>query len=171
MWSYLTLNLRTSVLWSVWHSLFTCRHNCFFFCAFTVYCLLFVSQRFGSMCFPSIVCELLDDRNHVHLMCLAIGSSFSMKSEKSESHSLMSNSLWPCGLYSPWNSPGQNTGVGNSSLLQWNLPNPGLLHCRRILYQLSHKGSPFGIPLFSIPLLNECMNGFTEVEGELDWEG
>ena len=30
----------------------------------------------------------------------------------SESRSVMSDSLWPQGLYSPWNSPGQNTGVG-----------------------------------------------------------
>ena len=50
------------------------------------------------------------------------------------------------GLYSPWNSSGQNTGVGSCSLLQGIFPthgsNPGLLHCRWILYQLSHKGSP-----------------------------
>ena len=54
--------------------------------------------------------------------------------------------LRPHGLYSSWNSPGQNTGVGNFSLLQGNFPsqgsNPGLPHCRQILYQLSHKGSP-----------------------------
>ena len=54
--------------------------------------------------------------------------------------------LWPCGLYSPWNSPSQNTGVGSLSLLQGIFPiqglNPGALHCRQILYQLSHKGSP-----------------------------
>ena len=46
--------------------------------------------------------------------------------------------------YSPWNSPGQNTGMGSGSLLQGIFPiqglNPGLLHCRQILYQLSHKG-------------------------------
>ena len=30
----------------------------------------------------------------------------------------MSDSLWPHGLYSPWNSPGQNTGVGHRPLLQ-----------------------------------------------------
>ena len=30
----------------------------------------------------------------------------------------MSNSLWPHGLYSPWNPPGLNTGVGSLSLLQ-----------------------------------------------------
>ena len=60
----------------------------------------------------------------------------------------MSNSLGPHGLYSLWNSPGQNTGVVSLSLLQGIFPtqglNPGLLHCRQILYQLSHKGSPKG---------------------------
>ena len=47
---------------------------------------------------------------------------------------------------SPWNSPGQNTVVGSLFLFQGIFPtqgsNPGLLHCRWILYQLSHKGSP-----------------------------
>ena len=46
----------------------------------------------------------------------------------------------------PWNSPGQNTAVGSYSLLQGIYPNQGsnsgLLHCRQILYQLSHQGSP-----------------------------
>ena len=46
----------------------------------------------------------------------------------------------------PWNSPGQNTGVGSCSLLQGifltQRSNPGLLHCRWILYHLSHRGSP-----------------------------
>ena len=63
-----------------------------------------------------------------------------------ESHSVVSDSWAPHGLYSPWNSPGQNTRVGSPSLLQGIFPtqgsNPGLPHCRRILYQLSHKGSP-----------------------------
>ena len=34
--------------------------------------------------------------------------------------------LRPHGPYSPWNSPAQNTGVGSLSLLQGNLPNPGI---------------------------------------------
>ena len=103
---------------------------------------------------------------------------------ESESYSVVYDSLRPRGLYSPWDSPGQNTGVGSLSLLQGNLPNPGieptspalqadslpaepsgkpkntgvgslsllqgifltqesnwgLLHCRRILYQLSYQG-------------------------------
>ena len=63
----------------------------------------------------------------------------------SESCSVVSDSLWPHGLYSPWNSPGQNTGVGSLSLLQEIFPtqgsNPGFPHCRWILYQLSNKRS------------------------------
>ena len=68
-----------------------------------------------------------------------------------ESHSVMSNSLRPHGLYSPWTSPGQNSGVGRLSLLQGIFPtqgsNPGLLHCSRILYQMSHQGSPMFLSL------------------------
>jgi len=66
-------------------------------------------------------------------------------------HSVVSNSLRPHGLhcparlYCPWNSPG-NTGLGFHALLQGIFPtqglNPGLLHCRWILYCLSHQGSP-----------------------------
>ena len=63
-----------------------------------------------------------------------------------KSHSAMSNSLWLHRLYSTWNSPGQNTEVGSLFLLQGIFPaqgsNPGLPHCREIIYQLSHKGSP-----------------------------
>ena len=52
----------------------------------------------------------------------------------------------PWTIYSPWNSPSQNTGVGSLSLLQGisttQGSNPVLPHCRQILYQLSHQGSP-----------------------------
>ena len=65
---------------------------------------------------------------------------------ESESHSVVSDSLRPLGLYSLWDFPGQNTGVGSLFLLQGIFPtqglNPGIPHCRQILYQLSHKGSP-----------------------------
>ena len=69
-----------------------------------------------------------------------------MAEGESESHSVMPNTLGPHGLYSPWNSSGQNTGVGSLSLLQGIFPtqgsNPGFLHCRWILYQLSYEGNP-----------------------------
>ena len=65
---------------------------------------------------------------------------------KSECCSVMSNSLWPHGLCSPWNSPGQNTGVDSLSLLQGIFPtrgrNSGFPHCHQIFYQLSYQGSP-----------------------------
>ena len=44
---------------------------------------------------------------HVHSSLLYVCIS-----TESESLSVMSDSLQPNGLYSPWNSPGQNTGVG-----------------------------------------------------------
>ena len=68
---------------------------------------------------------------------------------ESESCSVMSDSFQPHGLHSPWNSLGQNTGVGSFSLLQGIFPTqgliPGLLHCNQILYRLSHQGSPLHI--------------------------
>ena len=54
-----------------------------------------------------------------------------------------------------WNSPGQNTGVSSLSLLQGVFPNqglnPGLPHCRRTLYQLSHKESPRKLEWIACP--------------------
>ena len=63
--------------------------------------------------------------------------------------SLQLHGLYPTRLLCPWNSPDKNTVVGNHSLLypvfQTQGSNPGLLHCRRILYSLSHEGSPITI--------------------------
>ena len=96
--------------------------------------------------------RLMDTLQH-HTMALGAslltettGKVIQCPESESESRSVMSDSLRPHGLYSPWNSPGQNTGVGSLSLLQGIFPtqgsNPGLPHCRRILYWLSHQGSP-----------------------------
>ena len=50
-------------------------------------------------------------------------------------------------------SPGKNTGVGCQALLQGVFPtqgsNPGLLHCRQILYHLNHQGSPIPIQIMA----------------------
>ena len=88
-------------------------------------------------------CHALLHRNRWRLVLYPL----SLPEKKwNESHSVMSDSSRPHGLYSPWTSPGQNTGVGSRSLLQEIFPtqglNPGLPHCRPILYQLSHQGSP-----------------------------
>ena len=53
------------------------------------------------------------------------------------------------GLLCPWNTLGKDTGEGSRSLLQGIFLtqglNPGLPHCRQILFQLSHRGSPEGV--------------------------
>ena len=64
------------------------------------------------------------------------------------SHSVVSDSLRPHGLYSLWNSPGQNTGVGSPSLLQGIFPiqglNPSLHIAGGFFTKWSYEGS---IPL------------------------
>ena len=70
---------------------------------------------------------------------------------------------------SPWNSPGQNIGVGTCShLVPWIFPtqesNPGLPHCRQILYQLSHKRSPKNTGVGSLSLLQQIF-----LTQEMNW--
>ena len=59
---------------------------------------------------------------------------------------LQPHGLEPARLLCPWDSPGKNTAVGCHFLLQGIFltqgSNPGLLHCRQILYQLSYEGIP-----------------------------
>ena len=74
-----------------------------------------------------------------------IVSEYLMLNVGSESRSVVSDSLWPHGLYSPW--------ISQARILEWvDFPfsrgifptqglNPNLPHCRQILYQLSHDGS------------------------------
>ena len=62
------------------------------------------------------------------------------------SDSLQPQGLQPARLLRPWDSPGKNSGVGCHALLQGIFPTQGLnlgfLHCRRVLYHLSHQESP-----------------------------
>ena len=75
-----------------------------------------------------------------------------------ESRLVVSDSLQPYGLYSPWNSPGQNTRVGSCSLLQGIFPtwgsNPGLLHCRRFFTSWA-LGKPKNTGVGSLSLLQQ----------------
>ena len=62
------------------------------------------------------------------------------------SRSVVSDSLGPHGLgptrfLSAWNSPGKNAGVVLQGIFPIQGSNPGLLHCRRVLYHLSHQES------------------------------
>ena len=82
--------------------------------------------------------EINHSRNCPHV-------KFQISVKESESHSVVSAFLQLHG-HSPWNSLGQNIGVGSLSLLQGIFPSqgssPGLLHWRWMFYQLSHQGSP-----------------------------
>ena len=68
-------------------------------------------------------------------------------------------------------SPGKNTRVGCHALLQGFLPtqgsNPGLSHCRQILYHVSHQGSPLDflkkhLRFRNSPLLQQSFKVFRE---------
>ena len=115
---------------------------------------------------PSVLCPYFYwNKTGPLLVCKApqtspLGSIFLVPSllqrfskwEESESviHSVVSDCVWPHRLQPPrllcpWDSPGKNTGVACHVLLQGIFPtrgsNLGLLHCRQILYYLSHQGS------------------------------
>ena len=72
----------------------------------------------------------------------------SVQKQKLKSAQLCPALCNPMAYYSPWNSPGQNSGVGSCSLIQGIVPtqgsNPGLPHCRWILYQPSHSEAEGG---------------------------
>ena len=101
------------------------------------------------------------------------GKPLSSPKQVSESHSVVSDSLRPRGLYSPWNSLGQNTGMGCLSLLQGIFPtqwlNPSLPRCRQILYHLSYQGSPISI-IFTVNCSYSCIYRGTKRMLELDTE-
>ena len=82
------------------------------------------------------ICLTLSFLPYVHMSvfyvwvysCLAsrlICTAFLDSMKWSESHSVVSNSLQPHGLHSPWSFPGQNTRAGSHSLLQRILPTQG----------------------------------------------
>ena len=84
--------------------------------------------------------------------------------------------LRPHGLYTPWNSPGQNTGVGSCFLLQGIFLtqglNLGLPHCRHILYQLSHLRSLRILEwIFLTQELNQGLLHFRWILYQLSYQG
>ena len=84
----------------------------------------------------------------------------SVQKQKLKSAQLCPALCNPMAYYSPWNSPGQNSGVGSCSLIQGIVPtqgsNPGLPHCRWILYQPSHQGNLRILGVGSLSLL-QCI--------------
>ena len=88
-------------------------------------------------------------------------------------HSVMSDSLQPHGLYSPWNSPGQNTGVAAFPFSR-DLLNPGIKPRSAALQADSLPAEPLGKPkntgVGSLSLLQRILlthrTGFSCIAGE-----
>ena len=139
-------------------------HTYIYIYIYYLYCCCSVTKSYLTLCDPmTSVCqaslsftlsqsllqhtfiESVRPCNHLILLPPSPVALNKWKKWSGESHSVMSDSSRPHGLWSPWNSPGQNSGVGSLSLLQGIIPtqgsNPGLPHGRWILYQLSHKGN------------------------------
>ena len=76
------------------------------------------------------------------------------------SDSLRPHGLQPTRLLRPWDFPGKSTRVGCHFLLQGIFPtqgsNPGLPHCRPMLYHLSHQGSPRILKWVAYPFSVGC---------------
>ena len=91
-----------------------------------------------------------------------------MISHPGVSDCLQAHGLQPARLLCPWDSPGKNTRVGCHALLQGIFPtkglNSGLLHCRWILYCLSHQGSPRILEKVALSLLQGIF-----LTQELNW--
>ena len=103
-------------------------------------------KREGTSHFSSAdICEILTVDQIILYVPVGTGVNKNLCPLRDYFHSVVSDPLQPRELYCPWNSPGQNTGVSSFLFLQGIFPsqglNPGLLHCRQILYQMSHKGS------------------------------
>ena len=98
-------------------------------------------ESLQTVCIEKLYLQTVHQRKGGRVNCSSILHSWPW----SESCLVVSDSSWPYGLYNPWNSPGQNTGVGSCSLLQGIFltqgSNPVLSHCKRMLYPLSHQGS------------------------------
>ena len=99
---------------------------------------------------------------------------------ESKNCSVVYGSLQPHELHSPWNYPGQNTGVGGLSLLQGIFPtqglNPGLLRCRQILHSLSQQGSPRILEWVAYPFSRGSsrprdLNGVSHIAGRFFTSG
>ena len=101
---------------------------------------------------PPITREILNNPTRLRVYPLSQDPVFLLLSGKCmHNRSVVSNLLKPndCSLpgsSTHGDSPGKITGVGCHALLQGIFPtqglNPGLPHCRCILYHLSHQGSP-----------------------------
>ena len=127
-------------MWVIWSNIWT--NKTFFLLAIKLFCLLIFHVFTGGAL-------LISFKNFYFAFTTWLTVSQSLIQHNKWKWKLLSR-VWlfgtPWTRYSPWISPGQNTGEGSLFLLQEIFPtqrlNPGFPHCWQILYQLSHQGSP-----------------------------
>ena len=102
------------------------------------------SISFPPLCLPLSLCQ----RQVLAAASLATARADLIASPLSLFSFSESCSLQPLGLHSPWNSPGQNTGVGSHSLLQGVRPNPGMEPRSPALQVDSLPSEPSGTPIW-----------------------
>ena len=84
---------------------------------------------------------------------------------ESESCSVGSDSLWPHGVYNPWNSPGHNTGMGSVSLLQGIFPTQGSNHITGGFLPAESQGKPKNTGVGKLSLLQRIF-----LTQEVNWD-
>ena len=117
--------------------------------------LLFIFGTTSNYCF--LFCIQISQEAGQVVWYSHILKNFLQSILSSKSCSVISDSLQPCELYSPRNSPGQNTEMGSLSLLQGIFPtqgsNPGLPHCRQIFLPAEPQGKPKNTGVGSLSFL------------------
>ena len=112
-----------------------------------------LSEEFNGLRSPGL--KWLRTHTHIHTHACMNHSKYFWKLKSLNRVRLFATPWTVHRLYNPQGSPGQNTEVSSLFFSPGDLPNrgsnPGLPHCRRILYQLSHKGSPIILERVAYP--------------------
>ena len=108
-------------------------------------------KKHTNNCLHSVLTHIWEAEFHTrtYFFSSSVATLQSIKKKENVSRvSLRPYELYPARFLCPWDIQGKNTVVGCHSLLQEIFltykSNPGLLHCRQILYHLSLQGSPLG---------------------------
>ena len=88
-----------------------------YICVFRCYIYFYIHTHFMKIC--------VDQFDTAYKIIKNIRCNIIYEESGSKNHSVVSDSLLAHGLYSSWNSSGQNTGVGICSLLQGIFPTQG----------------------------------------------
>ena len=108
-------------------------------------CMAYFTQSNAIKVHPC--CQKRQDFLFIWLNIYSVYLSHKKKSSISRSHSVVSNSLRPHRLYSPWNYPGQNKWSGQPFPSPGDLPNPRIEPRSSALQEDALSDEPQGKPI------------------------